>query len=87
MFTEELVTEMVRLATAGSAGIAVVVLVLVAGALLLVLKRRLEGWTPPAPRPEVPAPPAQWNQDPSQGAVVVPNDDPGGCGDGSKCGG
>ena len=71
MFTEELVTEMVRLATAGSAGIAVVVLVLVAGALLLVLKRRLEGCTPPA-RDESPPPDAVWNQDPTKGAVVVP---------------
>lgn len=72
-FFEQLITEAVRLAGAGGAGMLVVLVLLLGGALLVVVGRKLGAFKVPAPDPEpAPDPPAQWNQDPSQGAVVVP---------------
>ncbi len=75
---EELLTEVVRLADAAGLGPLYVVGLLVAAAILMMLARqvkRLPG-SPPTP----PLPPAEWNQDPAQGAVVVPGP-PGGTDD------
>lgn len=69
MTLEEVLAEMVRLASAGGAGIGVVLLVLLVGAVLVVLRRHLKL---PQPRPEEPPPESEWNTDPERGAVVVP---------------
>ena len=69
MTLEDVVAEMVRLATAGGAGIWVVLLVLALGAGLVVLARQIN-WKPDPPKP--PEPEAEWNTDPDKGAVVVP---------------
>lgn len=54
------------------------------GAVLLVVGFAVLIWAAkaigrvPLPPPEEPAPAAVWNTDPAAGAVVVPNDEPGG---------
>lgn len=75
---EEILTEVVRLANEAGLGPFYVVGLLLAAALLLMMGRIVKRLPPPPP--EVPAPPATWNQDPAQGAVVVPGP-PGGTDD------
>ena len=75
---------MVRLAGKGGAGIVVTLIVLFLGAVVVVVGRKVGAWKP-APRDETPAPPAEWNTDPSQGAVVVPGP-PGGSEDQNRAG-
>ena len=70
---EAIFAEAIRLAGAGGVGLLTVVALLIVSAVVLVLGRKLQGMKLPAPDPEpAPEPPAQWNTDPSQGAVVVP---------------
>lgn len=77
-FFEQLIAEAVRLAGAGGAGLLVVLVLLVGGALFVVLAKRVGGLKLPPPSPDLVEPPAVWNTDPKAGAVVVPNDQPGG---------
>lgn len=64
---EEIIAQAVRLALSGGVPLTVVLALIFASAVLLVLVKRL-----PPPRPEAPDPVTEWNQDPEQGAVVVP---------------
>ena len=70
---EDIAAEAIRLAGAGGLGLATVLALLVVSAVVLVLARKVGGLKLPPPDPEpAPDPPAVWNTDPSQGAVVVP---------------
>ena len=84
MTLEEVITEMVRLAGQGGAGLGVTLAVLLLGAVLVVVGRRVGAWKP-KPRDESPPPPAEWNTDPANGAVVVPGP-PGGTEDQNQAG-
>ena len=77
---EDIIAQAVRLALSGGVPLWVVLGLILAAAVLLVLARRL-----PPSKPEVPAPPAEWNQDPANGAVVVPGP-PGGSEDQNQSG-
>lgn len=66
---EEIISEAVRLLLGGGAPLWAVMAMVLGAALLVVMGRKIH--LPPS-KPEVPPPPAEWNQDPEQGAVVVP---------------
>jgi hypothetical protein len=70
-FAEEVAAEAIRLAQAGGVPILVTLGLLLISALLLVAAKHVPKW-PKADPPAPPDPPAEWNQDPSQGAVFVP---------------
>jgi hypothetical protein len=69
----EVASEALRLAQAAGVPILVTLGLLLLSALLLVAARHLPSvsW-PKADPPPPPDQPAEWNKDPSQGAVVVP---------------
>lgn len=72
---EDIIAEAVRLLLHGGAPLWVIVAMVLAAAALFVLGGRIKA------RPEQPpAPPAEWNTDPKEGAVVVPGP-PGGTDD------
>ena len=78
---EDIAAEAIRLAGAGGLGLATVLAILVVSAVVIVLGKKLGQLRLPPPDPEpAPDPPAQWNTDPAQGAVVVPGP-PGGSDD------
>lgn len=71
---EEIVVEAARLAGTSGAGLLVTVGILLAGAVIIVLGRKVGGFKLPPPTPEVPPPDAVW------GDNVVPGP-PGGSDD------
>jgi hypothetical protein len=74
---EEIIGQVARLAIAAGVHPLAVFLGIVVMAVALVIAKKL-----PEPPPEVLDSPAEWNADPANGAVVVPNDEPGGWPDG-----
>ena len=77
-WVEEIATECLRLAGAGNLGLMVTLAILFVAAVVITVGRRV-GAIKRDPEP-APTPDAQWNTDPSQGAVVVPGP-PGGSDD------
>ena len=75
--TEEVIAEFVKLALAAGLNPLLVILGLLVMAVALVVAKRL-----PEPPPAEPDPVSEWNTDPANGAVVTPNDEPGGWPDG-----
>jgi len=77
---ERVIAEAVKLAGAGGAGLLVVLVLLLGGAVMVVLAKQVGDLRLPPPSPEPKAPEAEWNTDPGKGAVVVPGP-PGGSDD------
>ena len=83
----EIIAQAIALLSQGGAPVWAVVLLALASAVLIVVGRKIGSLKLPPPEPENVPPDAVWNTDPASGAVVVPNDDPGGCGPGGSCAG
>ena len=77
-YVEEALATVVKLAQQAGLGPLYIVGLLLAAAVLVVVAKRVVKLRPDSPPP--PDPPAEWNKDPTQGAVVTPGP-PGGTDD------